>query len=161
MLRIATAIFNKEQVNLEDAATLYAKLTMAASDAIGAVFFSKYHYSLLRPVTYIRGVMGQGSWLSLPSTPQTPSYPEESSPTASSVAILENHFGNNYSFIDSVHKATHGEWAYSSFDQMMNAIVQARVTGGTNFRFSGEVGEAQGRRVGELVDGLPFKKAGR
>ena len=158
MLRIATAIFEKERINLEDAATLYAKLTMAASDAIGAVFFSKYHYSLLRPVTYIRGAMGQGSWLSLPSTPQTPSYPEESSPTASSVAILEKRFGTNYSFVDSVHKATHGEWAYTSFDQMMDAIVQSRVSGGTNFRFSGQAGETQGRQVGEMIDGLPFKK---
>lgn len=158
MLRIATAIFTKEQLNLEDAATLYAKLTMAASDAIGAVFFSKYHYSLLRPATYIRGVMGQGSWLSLPSTPQTPSYPEESSPTASSITILENHFGTNYSFIDSVHKATHGEWAYNSFGQMMDVIVQARVSGGTNFRFAGHAGKAQGRRVGEVIDHLPFKK---
>ena len=87
-LRIATNIMIKEKVNLEDAATLYAKLNMAASDAIGAVFYSKFHYFLLRPVTYIRGVMGYSTWISLPSTPQTPSYPDELAATASSIRFM-------------------------------------------------------------------------
>ncbi|ULQ55472.1 vanadium-dependent haloperoxidase [Flavihumibacter rivuli] len=158
MLRISTQIMVKEGLNLEDAATLYAKQTIAGSDAIIAVFKSKFHYSLLRPVTYIRNVLGQGTWSSLPNTPQTPSYPDEMSATASSVAILENYFGTNYSFVDDIHKATHGEWTYTSFDQMLEDIVQARVSGGTTFRFAGDAGINQGRLVGNMVDQLPFKK---
>lgn len=158
MLRISTNIMITEQINLEDAATLYAKLTMAASDAIGAVFYSKFHYFLLRPVSYIRNVMGHSTWISLPATPQTPSYPDELSATASSVAILGEYFGNNYAFVDDIHKSTHGEWSYSSFDEMLENIVQARVSGGTIFRFGGEAGVIQGRFVGTAIDNLPFKK---
>lgn len=158
MLLISTNIIIKEKLNLEEAATLYAKQTIAASDVIGAVFHSKFHYSLMRPVTYIRGVLGHSTWSSLPITPQTPSYPDELAATASSVAILENYFGTNYSFVDDIHKATHGEWSYSSLNEMLSAIIQARVSGGTIFRFAGEAGVIQGRLAGNMVNRLPFKK---
>lgn len=157
-LRIATNIMINEKVNLEDAATLYAKLNMAASDAIGAVFYSKFHYFLLRPVTYVRDVMGYVTWIPLPVTPQTPSYSDELASTASSITILEEFFGENYAFVDDIHKTTHGEWSYSSLDEVLENIVQARVSGGTIFRFGGEAGIIQGRLVGTAVDNLPFKK---
>lgn len=158
MLRITTGIIAKEGMNLEDAATVYAKQTMAAFDAVVAVFKSKFHYSLMRPVTYIRRVLGSGSWLSLPVTPQTPSYPDELSATASSVAILEEYVGQNYAFVDSTQKAQYGQWSYSSLDGLLSDVVQARVSGGTIFRFSGDLGAKQGRRVGEMINALPFKK---
>ena len=158
MVLITTNIIAKEKSNLEDAATIYAKQTMAASDAIGTVTHSKFHYFLMRPVTYIRNVMGHSNWSSLPNTPQLPSYPDESAATASSIAILEKYFGANYAFVDDIHKTTHGTWSYNSFKQMMDAIVQARVSGGTIFRFAGDAGVVQGRKVGEMIDQLPFKK---
>ena len=158
MLRITTSIINKENLNLENASVLYAKQTMAAYDAIVAVFYSKFHYSLIRPVTYIRNVMGHTTWLSLPVTPQTPSYPDESSATASSVAILERYFGTNYAFVDNTQKSQYGEWSYASLDGLLSDVVQARVSGGTIFRFSGEASIAQGRAVGEMINALPFKK---
>ncbi len=148
----------KEKLNLEDAATLYAKQTMAASDVISAVFHSKFHYALIRPITYIRDVMGYSTWNSLQITPQTPSYPDELAAQASASVILEGYFGKNYSFVDDIHKTTHGEWSYSSFNEMLENIVQARVSGGTIFRFGGEAGVQQGRLVGSAIDKLPFKK---
>lgn len=158
MLRITTSIISKENLNLEDAATIYAKQTMAAFDAIAAVFHSKFHYSLLRPVTYIRNEMGYSTWSSLPNTPQTPSYPDELSATASSVAILEKYVGTNYAFVDSTQKSQYGQWAYSSLNGLLSDVVQARVSGGTIFRFCGEAGIVQGRTVGEMINKLPFKK---
>lgn len=158
MLRITTAIISKENVNLEAAAVIYAKQTMAAFDAIVAVFNSKFHYSLIRPVTYIRGVMGYTTWLSLPVTPQTPSYPDELSATASSVAILEKYFGTSYAVVDSTQKAQYGEWSYASLNGLLSDVVQARVSGGTIFRFCGEAGIVQGRMVGDMINALPFKK---
>ena len=158
MLRITIDIVGKENMNLEDAATIYAKQTMAAYDAIVAVSHSKFYYALIRPVTYVRGVMGQTSWNSLPLTPQTPSYPDESSATASSIAILEEYLGNSYAFIDSTQNAQYGSRTYSSLDGLIKDVIQARVSGGTNFRFSGVAGANQGRAVGDLINALPFKK---
>ena len=158
MLRITTGIVKKEDMNLEDAATVYAKQTMAAFDAVVAMAKSKFHYALIRPVTYIRSVMNQNTWLSLPVTPQTPSYPDEMSATASSVAILEEYLGKDYAFVDSTQKAQYGEWSYSSLDGLLEDVVQARVRGGTNFRFSGDAGIVQGRKVGDMINALPFRK---
>lgn len=157
MLLISTKIIKEENVDLEVAATLYAKLTMAASDVITAVFYSKFYYSIMRPVSYIRNNF-DATWLSLPITPQTPAYPDELAATASSVEILEEYFGKNYSFVDDIHASTHGEWSYTNFDQMLNNIVQARVSGGTIYRFAGDAGVVQGRFVGNAVNNLPFKK---
>ncbi|KFC59027.1 hypothetical protein [Flavobacterium gilvum] len=36
--------------------------------------------------------------------------------------------------------------------------VEARVSGGTIFIFCGEEGVIQGRKVGQMVNALPFKK---
>lgn len=158
MLKISTEIFIKEKLNLEDASVLFAKQTMAASDAASAVFKSKFHYALIRPVTYIRGVMGQNTWLSFGTTPQTPSYPDELAVTAASVDILENYFGANYAVTDSVHQSTHGVFSYSSLDALVLDVVEARISGGTCFRFGGDAGVIQGRKVGQMINVLPFKK---
>jgi hypothetical protein len=158
MLKISTAIFIKENLDLEDASALYAKQTMAAVDASSTVFKSKFHYALIRPVTYIRGVFGQNTWLSFGTTPQTPSYPDELSVTASTVQILEDYFGTNYPVTDSVHQSTHGSFSYPSLNAFVLDVVEARLSGGTSFRFGGEEGIIQGRKVGQMVNNLPFKK---
>ena len=157
-LKLSTEIIKKEKSNLEDASVIFAKLTMAAFDAVAAVFKAKFHYALIRPVTYIRNVMGHNTWNSFVTTPQTPSYPDELSATASSVAILENYYGTNYAVADSVHLATHGIFTYPSLNAILLDVVEARVSGGTIFRFGGETGITQGRAVGEMVNALPFKK---
>ena len=158
MLKLSTEIIVKEKLNLEDAAALLCKQTVAMFDAIAAAFKSKFHYALIRPVTYIRGVIGANSWLSFGTTPQTPSYIDELSITAAQVNILESYFGTNYAITDSVHLSTHGIFSYPSLNAILLDVVEARVSGGTSFRFGGEAGIAQGRAVGELVKALPFKK---
>lgn len=158
MLKLSTEIIIKEKLNLEDAAVLFGKQTVAMFDAIAAAFKSKFHYSLIRPVTYIRGVIGANSWVAFGTTPQTPSYPDELSVTAAQVDILESYFGTNYAITDSVHQSTHGSFSYSSLNALLLDVVEARVSGGTSFRFGGEAGIVQGRAIGELVESLPFKK---
>ena len=157
-LRVVTEIIIKEKLNLEDASVLFAKQTMAASDAIGAAVGAKFHYALLRPVTYIRGAMGHSTWNSTAPAPAHPSYPDELSATASTVAILENYFGTNYALIDSSHKSLYGVFNYSSLNDFLLDIGEARTQGGVTFRFCADAGVVQGRAVGQLMDGLPFKK---
>ena len=157
-LRITTTIIRKEKLNLEDAAVLLAKQTIAGFDAVVAAFHSKFRYALIRPITYVSNVLGYSGWNSTFNTVQHPSYPDELSSTASTVAILENYFGTNYSFVDSTHKTLYGEWNHSSLNAMLEDIVQSRVSSGTNFRFAGEAGVVQGRAIGQLADQLPFKK---
>ena len=157
-LRIATEIIIKEKPDLEFAAEFFAKQTMAAADAIGAVFNAKFHYALLRPVTYIRNILGYTTWNSLSPAPQHPSYPDEMNATASTVAILENYLGTNYSFIDSTQKSLYGSFTYASLNDLLLDIGKARTHGGVTFDFCIDAGIAQGRSVAAMVNALPFKK---
>lgn len=157
-LKLTTEIIKKEKSNLEDASVIFARQNIAASDAVASIFKAKFHYAQIRPITYIRGVMGYGTWNSFVTTPQTPSYTDEVTATASSVAILEKYFGVNYAVTDSVHQSTHGIFSYPSLNAILSDVVEARVSGGTIFRFSGEAGITQGRAVGQMINALPFKK---
>jgi len=157
--KIITEIIRKEQLNLEDASVIYAKQGIAVFDAIVAAFNAKFHYSLLRPVTYIRNVMGHTTWNSVYNTPQHPSYPAVApSSVAASVVIWENTFGANYSFIDSTHNWLYGSWSYPSFDAMLQDVGRSRTHSGINFRIAVDAGITQGRTVGQMINQLPFKK---
>jgi hypothetical protein len=158
MLKLTTDIIKKEKINLEDASVLFAKQTIAAFDAIVAASKAKFHYSLLRPITYIRNVMGYSSWNAVYNTPQLPAYPSYQSLQASSVAILENFFGKNYALVDSVHQSLYGSWSYASLTELLQDIGKSNIQSGTDFRFSVNAGINQGLVLGQMVDQLPFKK---
>ncbi|MGI8600917.1 MAG: hypothetical protein ACR2KB_16805 [Chitinophagaceae bacterium] len=158
MLRLVTNIIIKEKINLEDASVLFAKQTIAAFDAIVAASKAKFHFSLLRPVTYIRNIMGHSSWNSVFPAPQLPSYPAYHGLQASSVYIMKNYFGEKYSFIDNVHHSLYGSWQYASFDELMGDIGNSGIQSGTEFRFAVDAAKNQGFMIGQLINQLPFKK---
>src|SRR5690606_945935 len=62
VVNLTTKLIENADMNLEDASVLLAQQTMAIFDAVASCFYSKFHYNLLRPVTYIHGVMGHTSW---------------------------------------------------------------------------------------------------
>lgn len=157
-LKLTTGIIKKENVNLEDASVLFAKQTFAAYDAIVAASKAKFYFSLQRPITYIRNVMGFSNWNAVYSTPQLPSYPTYQGLQASSVTILESYFGNSYALIDSVHNALYGSWSYASLNGLLHDIKRSSVMSGTEFQFAIDAGINQGQAVGQLINSLPFKK---
>ena len=157
-LKLTAEFIKKENVNLEDASVLFAKQTFAAFDAIVAASKAKFHYSLQRPITYIRNVMGFTGWNSVYPTPQLPSYPTYQGLQASSITILESYFGKNYAFIDSVHHALYGSFTYASLNALLNDIKSSYIMSGTEFQFAIDAGVSQGQAVGKLINALPFKK---
>jgi len=159
IFRITARIIEKEGLNLEEAAVLFAKQGMANSDAIGAAFYSKFYYAVIRPITYIRGVMGYSNWNSLYNTVQHPSYPAVAPAAAGSmVEILENQFGENYAFSDTTQQSLYGTWNYNSFQEMLNDVGRSRTHSALNYVLSVSEGAKQGRKVGQMIENLPFKK---
>jgi hypothetical protein len=102
--------------------------------------------------------MEHSTWLPYGTTPQTPSYPDELAATASVIEILEKYFGTNYAVTDSAHQSFYGTFSYPSLNALVLDVVEARVNGGTCFRFGGEQGVIQGRKLGLIINELPFKK---
>jgi hypothetical protein len=159
ILRLTSQIVEKENMDLEKASVLFAKQGMAMFDAIAVIFKRKFEFSLLRPVTYIRNVQGHSNWNSLYPTPQHPSYPAVAPGAAgAAVVILEKTFGYHYNFLDSTQHTLYGTWTYSDFDQMLEDVGKSRTLSGINFQFAVNDGKLIGRRIGEKIDALPFKK---
>ncbi len=159
MLKLTAQILEKENRNLEDAATILAKEGMAMHDAIVAAFDQKFEFALLRPITYIRDVLSHNSWNTLYPTPQHPAYPAVSTAAAaSSVVILEKAFGTAYSFLDSTQKTLYGTYTYSTFNQLLDDVGKSRVLSGLNYQFATDDGITLGRFTGNHIANLPFKK---
>lgn len=146
--------------NLEEAVIAYCKHSMAVSDAIISCFKTKYHYNLVRPVSYIRKELKHGDWNSVIATPPHPEYSAAHAVvSAASATVMESIFGKNYAFTDHTYDALYGARSFSSFNEYANDAGHSRVLGGLHYAPSVAVGLIQGRKVGERINQL-FKIGG-
>jgi hypothetical protein len=157
---IATQLIEKEDFTLEKAAVTYARHGIALNEAAICVFKAKYTYNLLRPVSYIRSVLGHASWTTVVGTPGHPEYPSAHAVLggASSV-ILENMFGKNYSFVDRTHENLYGSRSYNDLRAYSAEAALSRALGGIHYSFSAEIGLKQGEKVGNLLTKIGSKGA--
>ncbi len=159
VVNLTAKLIENEDMNLEVASVLLAQQTMAIFDAVASCFYSKFHYNLLRPVTYIHDVMGHTSWSASIFTPQHPAYTSTMvSAAAAGFSTAANFFGNNHSFSDDSHASLYGTWHYTSFDAIINDVKRARTVSGVNFVFSADAAIEQGQGVAARMRAMPFKK---
>ena len=158
IMRLTVDIMEKEGTNLEDASVIFAKQGIAIFDAIATAIGAKFHYSLLRPITYIHNVMGHTSFSTLYPTPQHPSYPAVA-PAAANAAlvVMEEAWGKNYAFVDSTQESLYGNWSYNSFDALAQDVAKSRTHSGLNFKFAVDAGAKLGRDIGNRVLQLRFR----
>ena len=156
---VTTQIIEKERLSLFNAAMLYAKEGIAMNDAGIVVFKTKYTYNLLRPITYIRSVMGRPNWNTVIATPPHPEYTSAHAVNMKAIAVvLEGVFGTNYTFTDNTYASLYGSRTYTSFSQYAEEGAWSRVLGGIHYRLSADVGLQQGKKLGDLVNAIKFKK---
>ena len=149
---ILTQLIVKNNLDLGEATAAYALHGIALNDASISVFKTKYTYNQLRPITYIRNVMGHETWNSVIPTPPHPEYSAAHAViSAASAVVLEKIFGNHYSFTDHTYDATYGARTYNSFDDYAKEAGRARVLAGIHFSPSVATGLTQGRQVGNKV----------
>lgn len=146
------------KLDLENAAIAYAKHSIALYDASISSFKTKYKYNLIRPVSYIRNVMGHTDWNSVIVTPSFPEYTAAHAVvSAASATVLESIFGKSYSFTDHTYDASYGARSFSSFDNYAKEAGHSRVLGGLHYSPSVATGLAQGRKVGTRVNQLRLR----
>ncbi|MBI1783135.1 MAG: vanadium-dependent haloperoxidase [Sphingobacteriales bacterium] len=149
---ILTQLIVKNNFDLGAAAVAYALHGIAMNDAAISVFKTKYQYNQLRPITYIRNVMGYSTWNSVIPTPPHPEYTAAHAVvSAASATVLEKIFGNYYSFTDHTYDATYGARSFNSFDDYAKEAGRARVLAGIHYSPSVAAGLTQGRKVGYKV----------
>ncbi len=159
VVNLTVKLIENANLNLEDASVLIAQQTMAIFDAVASCFYSKFHYNLLRPVTYIQNVMGHTTWSASIFTPQHPAYTSTMvSAAAAGFATAAYYLGNNRQFTDDSHASLYGSWNYNSFDAIINDVKRARTVSGVNFVFSADAAIDQGKQVAARMHAMSFKK---
>ncbi|HYO21365.1 MAG TPA: vanadium-dependent haloperoxidase, partial [Flavisolibacter sp.] len=152
-LSILQQVIRKKSTPLEHAALAYALTGIAINDALIACFKAKYQYNLVRPVTYIREVMGHANWNSFIGTPAHPEYVSaHSSLSAAAAAILQKLFGNIGSFTDHTYDYLGlAPRTYSSFKAIGEEAGLSRLYAGIHYQVSIDAGLTQGREVADNI----------
>jgi hypothetical protein len=141
------------------AAEAYARAGIADADAVTGIWWAKYNYNLIRPVTYIHRVIDP-TWKPLLPTPPFPEYVSaHSGQSAAVMATLESLFGDNVPFVDHAHDAD--GFAPRSFARIFDAAVEAgmsRLYAGIHFRSGNLNGQSLGRCVAARVNALDWRR---
>lgn len=148
-LSIIRQVIKQTNSRLDKAAQTYALVGICLYDANTSVMKTKYTYNLLRPVTYIRKVMGDAAWLSFIPTPAHPEYSSAHSVVSSAASVaLTALYGNIGNFTD--HTYDYLGFAPRSFKTFNDIAVDAgnsRFYGGIHYQPSINTGLVQGRTV--------------
>lgn len=124
---------------------------IALHDAFLNCWSWKYHYRLLRPVTYINRHV-DAEWSSYINSPQFPEHTSgHSVASPAAAAVLTAQLGT-FSFTDRSHDPRgHAPRTFTSFSHAAEEAAQSRLYGGIHFPHAIEAGFVQGRQVGALV----------
>jgi hypothetical protein len=147
-------ILVQENPSLDFTAYAFAKTSIAIIDAGIGCYKSKYQYNQMRPIKYIREVLGYGSWNPVFGTPNFPDYPSAHSVIAGAFGeTMTGLFGSNYQFTDhSYDYLGMPSRYYASFDAMVKEISDSRVYAGIHYRLSCDKGEEQGKKIGQNIN---------
>ena len=161
-MNILRQIFLKEKkkIGLDKAAFAYALTGMALNDSWISCWKTRYEYNLLRPVTFIRNVMGHSEWLPLLSTPPHPEYTAGFAAMAGAVCeSLTSIFGNNYSITDhSYDYLGMNPRSYNSFYAMAEEAGNSKFYGGIHYKLSVDEGLKQGKAVAKNIEAILCKR---
>jgi len=158
-LAIVSEIVMQQHANLAMATEAYARAGIADADALTALWWVKYHFNLLRPVTYIDHVIDP-TWKPLLPTPPFPEYVSaHSAQSAAVIVTLESLFGNNVPFVDHAHDAD--GFTPRSFARIFDAAVEAgisRLYAGIHFQSGNLNGRSLGQCVAARVNSLDWRR---
>jgi membrane-associated phospholipid phosphatase len=160
-LAITAQVLEQLDASLDLAAEAFARVGLGESDAFIASWATKYHYNLLRPVTYIHELIDPG-WLPVLETPPFPAYTSgHSNDAGASSTILTAMFGDGFAFTDHTHdRLGFAPRSFTSFDDAASESAFSRLYGGIHYRADIEQGLVQGVCVGRAVNALAFRMGG-
>lgn len=158
-ISIALQILERDGADVATCADVLARVGIAVADGFIACWATKFEVNLLRPITYIRKVMGEAKWEPLLNTPPFPEFPSgHSTQSAAAAAVLTAYFGENFAFDDATH--VDEGLPVRSFPSFVAAAQEAaisRLYGGIHFREAVEAGLTQGQCVGAHAAALQTK----
>ncbi|OQP39810.1 hypothetical protein A4H97_16445 [Niastella yeongjuensis] len=154
VLSIITWVQEDQHANLWKAAEVYAKTGIALKDGGINTFRSKYHYNLIRPITYVRRNIDT-AWLSyLP----TPPYPEYTSGLVGFYAPYIQALIRAYGDIPVNDNAYNWRGLparkFTSLSALLNEAAVSRIYGGLHYRFTQEISIRFGKDLGNEISNI-------
>jgi len=150
---ILSQVLSKAGSMLDVAVLAYAKTGIASFDATTICFVNKYNYNLVRPINYIRNVMGFGSWNALFATPGHPEFPSAHAVNSAAIAsMLTDVLGDNFQF--TLHTYDYlglPARSYNSFNEMAKEMADSRVLAGIHYQASCDKGTLLGNKVAQNI----------
>lgn len=169
-IAIASQALDQSSANLDKAVVVYAKVGMAICDAGIRCWGEKYRHNLLRPVDYIRDVMGHQDWNTIMCpdgggqffTPSFPSYPSGHGTFGSAAAeVLTAEFGHDFAMTDACHKNRTDflgtPRSFLSFYEMAEENGYSRIPIGVHYRMDSDAALDLGYTIGRRVNRLPWQ----
>jgi hypothetical protein len=148
-LSILQQVIKQKSSSLELSALAYALTGSALNDVLIRCFQAKYQYLTVRPVTYIREVMGYTTWSSFIGTPPHPEYiSNHAALSVAAASIIEELFGKNQPFTD--HTYDYMGLAPRTYSSYANIGLEAGISrfyAGIHYKQSIEDGNTVGRKV--------------
>ncbi|PWT78152.1 MAG: hypothetical protein C5B59_02360, partial [Bacteroidetes bacterium] len=148
-LSILQQVLRQTNTDVDKGALAYALVGTSLNDAAITCWQTKYKYNQVRPVTYIRNVMGFPSWNPVLTTPAHPEYPSAHAVISSAAsAVFTRMFGNIGSFTD--HTYDYEGFAprtYNSFEAIGVDAGNSRLYAGIHYQPSIDTGLNVGRKV--------------
>jgi hypothetical protein len=134
---------------LDKAALAYALTGAAINDGLISCWQTKYHYNQLRPITYIRDVMGYSTWTPYLTTPAHPEYSSAHAVLSVAAAtVMEKLFDNIGSITDHTYDYLgFAPRTYTSFAAIGNEAGQSRLYAGIHYQPTIDAGILQGKKV--------------
>ncbi|HZN88072.1 MAG TPA: vanadium-dependent haloperoxidase [Thermoleophilaceae bacterium] len=155
MASIIRSIANGQGGTLADRARLLARAYTNASDALIVTWRDKARHGFWRPVTAIREAAADGNaateadpaWTSLIAAPPYPDHPSGLATFGSAVMDTMRHFYGRDEATFSGTTPGGVTRQFTSFSQLRDDIVEARIWSGIHFRFADEEAAKIGRKV--------------
>jgi len=157
-LSTTNQILQLMSANLAEAAETYARVGLSVADGVYAVWWSKYTYNWIRPVTYINRYIDP-TWTTLLPTPPFPEYTSaHSGQTSAAINTLIALWGD-IGYTDHTHDADgFAPRAFASLTDSMNETAVSRIYAGIHYHSAVYEGIDQGRCVANQVNALPWRK---
>jgi hypothetical protein len=163
MQQIALQMSTARGLSLADNARFFALISIAGFDAYIAAWDAKYTYNFWRPITAIQHADLDGnplttadpSWTPLGPTPPFPDYVSgHTAYTRACVRVLEEVFGRaavSFTVMNPAVPPAERVRTYTSFRQLSEEMIEARVLAGIHFRTADRHGDRLGRRVAQFA----------
>lgn len=151
-MNIVGIIAQKKQADFSTTVYAYAKTSIALFDGFISCWDEKYRSNYIRPETVINRFF-DADWKPYIQTPPFPEYTSGHAViSASASEVMADIFGDNISFTDtSETEFGISPRSFTSIRQAAKEAADSRVLGGIHYQYSCEVGNKQGKKVGNLV----------